>query len=278
MTGQYIQRVPNRRRRGCVFTGLVVVIIFAVLAVVLLPHLPEIALRLAGFRELGDSSLLVSDAGRLFGTPSTSLVTASIGPTGESPAPDASESPNIGSTGAEAAPSPEIAVVEAIDSSPQTLSVDIPNVGIIPLEGAQRMLVNGVESTVVTMGEVQLNALCRARVALCGDTPTPPVYGATVDLKTGGAMIYGIINFPQFGIYQSVGVAVRVDGAEADVLAIDYNGRLYAVPEGGIGDAIANIEQRAHDALTQVVGAIGDESVRFVGAFLTDDDVTLVFR
>lgn len=273
MTGQYIQRVPNRRR-GCVFTALIVVVVIAVLVVVLLPVLPGIALRIAGFRELGESAVLVSDAGSLFGTPSNSLVAAPMGSTPEDdPESTASDAPE-----ADPPPVEQVAALEVAAAPPQTLSVDIPNVGIIPLEGARQTLVYGIESTVVTLGEAQLNALCRARVALCGDTPTPPVYGATVDLKAGGAMIYGIINFPQFGIYQSVGVAVRIDGANADVLAIDYNGRLYAVPEGGIGDAIANIEQRARDALTQVVGAVGGESVRFVGATLTDDEVTLVFR
>lgn len=270
MTGQYIQRVPNRRRsRGCLFTALLTVVVFAVSAVVLLPYLPDIGLRLAGFRVLNEG-----DMNRLFAQPSTTLVPPAGGtPPQESPA-------DAGGGDTEIVPPAVEGSSSAAPPAPatQTLSVDIPSVGVIPLEGARQMPVNGVESTVVTLSEAQLNAVCRARVALCGDTPTPPVYGATVDLKSGGAMIYGIINFPQFGIYQPVGVAVRINGADATVLAIDYNGTLYAVPEGGVGDAIADIERRAHDALTQVVGTVGGQSVRFASAHVTEDEVVLVFR
>ena len=77
----------------------------------------------------------------------------------------------------------------------------------------------------VRVSETQLNVLCRTRTSICGGSPTPPVYDATFDLRTGGALIRGMVYVAPLGMYQQAGLVVKFSGTSVTIPASIWVGR-----------------------------------------------------
>lgn len=159
-----------------------------------------------------------------------------------------------------------------------TLSVNAGTLGTILLENAQSATVDGRAATVVRVSETQLNVLCRARTALCAGNPSPPLYDATLDLRTGGALIRGMVFVAPLGVYQQAGLAVRFSGSGVTISGIDVNGTLYSLPDSGLGASVIDLQRRAEEALRAITATDGTRVLQFSGAYADDSTLTLVFR
>lgn len=159
-----------------------------------------------------------------------------------------------------------------------SITLNTGPLGTIPLENAQTATVDGRAATVVRVTETQLNVLCRARTVLCGETPTPPLYGASIDLRPGGAIIRGMVYVAPLGLYQEAGLAVRFGGTSVTISGVDFNGTLYSLPESGLGASVSDMQRRAEDALRGITAASGTRTLTLNGIYADDSTLTLVFR
>lgn len=159
-----------------------------------------------------------------------------------------------------------------------TLNVNAGTLGTITLENAQTAVVDGRAATVVRISETQLNVLCRTRTTLCGESPTPPIYDATLDLRPGGALIRGMVYLAPLGVYQQAGLVVRFNGSTITLSGLDLNGTLYSLPDSGLGASALTLQRRAEEALRAVTAAGSSKDLALSGIYADDGNLTLIFR
>ena len=159
-----------------------------------------------------------------------------------------------------------------------TINVNAGTLGTVTLENAQSGTVDGRAATVVRISETQLNVLCRTRTAICGESPTPPVYDATLDLRSGGALIRGMVYVAPLGVYQQAGLVVKFSGTSVTVSGVDLGGTLYSLPDSGLGSSVIDLQRRAEETLRSITATDGADVLQLSGIYADDGNLTLVFR
>jgi hypothetical protein len=212
-------------------------------AVVLIvgPRLPGLALRAAGFTELGSADQVFANL----------PVQPDIVLNHTAAAPDASL--NLGSLG-----------VQPVSAVGANAVVGESSIG---------------RAAAVTLTEANLMDLCRQRSTVCAGG-NDQFRNARIDLRPGGAVVYGDVYIPDVGLWQSLGVVVQVDasGRQIQVMGVEVGGQLYGLPAG-------TISKRVNDLLTQVNATLTQASMDAAGGQyalfsiqVTDDALTVVLR
>jgi hypothetical protein len=160
--------------------------------------------------------------------------------------------------------------------------VSLPQVGTQPLPPNPSVyqietgMTNGVEAARVTVTESGLLDLCRQRSTFC-TTGNNQIRNLSLDLRPGGAIVYGDFFVPQVGIWQSGGLVLRLDPSrtQLEIAGVDIGGILYSVPTSPLGDQITQAAREANILLRQAVleAAGGTYSL----AEMRIDDTTLTF-
>lgn len=223
-----IQRVQRRSNTfgwcGCLAFVAAVALVVGVAAVFILgPQIPGLALRLAGFRELGNAANVMTNRPA---QPEITLTNPSV-------LPDSSL--YLGSLGEQMLS--EIGVSAAVGDS---------SIG---------------RAATVTLTEANLMDLCRRRSAICGGG-NDQYRNARIDLRLGGAVIYGDVYIPDVGLWQSLGVVVQVDssGRQVQVLGVEVGGTLYSLPAGTISQRVNEVTRQVNSALAQLsLGGAGGQ-------------------
>jgi hypothetical protein len=159
-----------------------------------------------------------------------------------------------------------------------TISVNAGALGTIPLENAQSATVDGRAATVVRVSETQLNVLCRTRTPICAASPAPPVYDATIDLRSGGALVRGMVYVGPLGIYQQAALALRFAGSSVTIAGVDIDGTLYSLPDSGLGTSVLDLQRRMDEVLRGITATDGSRVLALSGMYADDAMLTLVFR
>ncbi len=238
-----LNRPPYRRRPprwllptcGCL-TVLGVGLVSALLIVVfLLPLVPQLALQGAGFRPLGQTDALF----------------------GATPLP----APTLSSVQS----SPASIIVRAGEYGQQT--IDASQIDVQVGEAA------GIPTLQITFTEADMQALCQGYSTLC--TPSgSPLRNASFDFRPGGMVVNGEFFVEQVGLWQRVGIVLRVaDGTRLVFEGVDVSGQLFAVPPDELGGLVSEVEFTANDLLGQLSVQAGAASytlrdLRFADATL----------
>lgn len=237
---------PNRTPMivcGClaVMGGVGLVLVVAV--ILLLPLLPGLALQFSGYQPQGN----------------TQQVFANVPP----------EQPVV----VENAVSPTQAVINlgqyGSQELPQTLNYTL-SVG---------NSANGAPLATVAFTETSLMDQCYQRTDICSNT-NPQYRNARIDLRPGGGVIYAEIFIQQFGIWQPVGVVMRLDASQRqfEIAGVDVNGTLYALPPNGMADQITEIVTMGNQALQAASLEAGGGRYTLTQVQITDTTLTLVMR
>lgn len=135
---------------------------------------------------------------------------------------------------------------------------------------------NGTEAARVTLTESGLMDLCRQRSTFCS-TGNDQVRNLRLDLRPGGAIIYGDFFVPQVGIWQSGGLVLRLDSSrtQLEIVGVDIGGKLYSVPTSPLGEQITQAAREANILLRQAVLEAAGSSYGL--AEMRIDDTTLTF-
>lgn len=219
-----IQRVPRRRTNwpligcGCAVslagTGLVALVAL----LLLLPALPGLALQFSGFSSRGSTSTVFSNVP----PPVTVQVQNAVVP------PDASI--NLGALGVQAVPPGNSAYQVAVGTSN-----------------------TGAALATVAFTETGLMDLCFQRSEICA-SGNSQFHNARIDLRPGGGIIYADVYIAQFGLWQPVGVVLRLDGSrrQFELAGVDVNGVLFDLPPNELGQQVESIARAGNDLLNQI--------------------------
>jgi len=245
------QRLPNRRRRnGCVpiliIALLSLVIVAIVAAVIFVALLPQIGARIVGLEPAGQTERLFIE------------------------------------TRAPAAP-------QVADVLPQARSVANQaqvNFGVssftldtnaVPVQVG--MSAAGVDTAIVSLTEEELNTLCRQRTTLC-TTGDGQIRGASIDLRTGGAVVYAEFHIPQTGLWQRAGVVVTINEQRntLTVAGVDIDGTLYTIPEDGIATTLYSLMIEANRLIQETVVTVGGQNYRIREFYADASRLTVILR
>lgn len=234
-----------RRRRGCgcwLTVAALGSLIGGLGLVVVLLLLPRLLMGMAGFNAIGDTDAVFS-------------------------AP---------------APAPDVRF-EVAYSVPQ-VTVNAGALGTFTLDTAQVQaqtgnLTSGGQALVITLDEGDLLALCRQRGGLC-DGGNGQIRQVSFDLRDGGGVIYADVLIPQVGIWQRIGVVMRISGTPGrfTVAGVDVGGTLYSIPPDSLGQTIREIERAANDMVQSAVLQASGQSWRISALHASDDRLTIVLR
>lgn len=243
-----VQRYGYRRRGpgiigGCGCLGLLAACgLAAVVGVlVVVPLLPSIGLRLAGFSPKGDTRAVFADV-------------TSVPPVVPQPSPvvPTQVTINLGTQGEQTVPP---------NSEDYTITMG---------DGGQVMQ--------ATVTEAGLMDLCRQLSPICRNEN--PVYqNVRIDLRPGGAVVYGDVSLPELPVTQAVGLVLKLDSSSQQftVVGIDLNGQLFSVPPSF--SQIATDAQRVGNlALHQLVVEAEGGQYTVSEVYADDDKLTLILR
>lgn len=252
----YEQRMIPRRRRGpsilsclagCLLGAVVLVIIGVIAVVVLLPHIPSLAARVAGLNSRGQTAAIFTSA-----TPAPVIQL-------QDASKPAQITVNMGDYGGE-----------------QTLDTSNYNVEV----GADS---TGTQTAVATFSEADLLAICQQRSPLCNGSD-PRFKNPRIDLRPGGMVFYADATIPnQYNVTlsQTVGVVMKLDasGKQFEFAGIDLGGELFDNPPEQLADTVDKMQAGANALLTQVTVDAGSGQALTVSQINIDDNnLTLVLR
>ena len=245
-----IQRRAYRRRGpsptstcGCLLLVAGIITAFVVFGLLLLlPALPDIALRVAGFQPLGDT-------GAVFSTPAA-------------PPP---------ATGPDAYAPPQV-VVDAGSYGRQSFSGDtgVYSVTISTAGGSQQMTASFTEAGIMD--------ICRQYSPVCANG-NDQFRNVSIDLRPGGGVIYADVSVPGVGVSQRVGVVLHLNNQmRFDVIGVDLNGTLYAAPPGQLAGLVNDLENVINDVLDRLKIEAGGSTYSVSQIYIDDDTLTAVLR
>lgn len=231
---------------GCGCAGILIggTLVVVLALVVLLPALPGLAVRFAGFTPIG----------------STSGVFAA------------------------APPPPEMQVQNPV--APGDAVLNLGSYGTQPLSADARYYsvttgtsAAGAPVALVTFTENSLMELCHQRTDICSNTNSQ-YRNVRLDLRPGGAVVYADLRLPELGIWQAVGVALRLDasGRQFEVAGVDVGGTLYDLPPSGLGEQVAQIAAAGNDLLRQLELIAGGGRYTLSQVYIDDTTLTLLLR
>lgn len=242
-----IQRQTRRRSWplvGCALALGLCAVAAVVGLIFLLPNLPSITLQIAGFQPRGDTDVVFS-----------------------------------GVTSA-----PTIEIVDPISADDGIISLgsygtESLNSGRYPYSLVVGRSESGAPVAALSFTETSLMALCAQRTTVCGQSGDFYRNGR-VDLRPGGAVVYAEVFVAQPGVWQNLGVVLRLDSThrQLDVRGVDLNGTLYEAPPTALGATAADIEQSGNEILRQLVLETGGESFTLSEIRIDDSTLTLILR
>jgi hypothetical protein len=235
-----IERQSEKRRFtlpmvgcGCLALVLVGALSVAIMGVIFAPLVPNVALQLAGFEDVGTSDTLFADAPR---TPPTPL--------------------------ANPQPLSETLALAAAGYGQRTLDTRNPHYSV-SLSGRQMQ---------IRFTDTSLNALCRQQTDFCA-ADGQQLRNAVIDTRNGGALITGAVYVPQVGIYQQAGVALQTVGNRVAVIGVEVNGRVYAVPDNELGNTVLELERALNDLLQNATLTANGTAYRLLDIHSDDEQV-----
>ncbi len=241
-----VQRVQRQSTTfgwcGCLaFTAAAALVVGMAVVLIVVPRLPELALRAAGFTQMGSTSNVFTNRPVQPSVTLNNTVTV----------PDARL--NLGSLGEQS--------VSAVGAN---AVVGESSIG---------------RAAAVTLTEANLMDLCRQRSAICAGG-NGQYRNARIDLRPGGAVIYGDIYIPDIGLWQSLGVVAQVDasGRQIQVLGVEVGGQLYSLPAGTITKRVNDLVTQVNTALMQFSLDTGGGQYGLFTLEVTDDALTVVLH
>jgi hypothetical protein len=245
-------RIERQRRRsnlpligcGCATALAALLAIGAVVVILLVAFLPDITLRLNGFSPVGQTE-------RIF---------------------------------QEVEPAPTIVVNNPV--TPPDVVVDLGQYGSqeIPPATSDYTVVTGSTDTgasvaMVSFHEAALLNLCRERSEICRNE-NPQYQNVRIDLRPGGAVVYGDVTVPNLGIQQTAGVVLRLDGTgrQFEVAGVDIGGALYDTPPGDMSALADDLQRIGNDVLNQLSIQAGGSQYRLSQVQVDDTTLTLVLQ
>ncbi len=243
--------LPNRQRRnGCVpiliIALLSLVIVGVVAAVIFVALLPQIGARIVGLEPVGPTE-------RLFL---------------ETRAPAA---PPI----ADVLPQARTVANQAqVNAGVSSFTLDT---NALPVQVG--MSADGVDTAVVSLTEGELNTLCRQHTTLC-TTGDGQIRNASIDLRTGGAVIYAEFRIPQTGLWQRAGVVVTIAPQRnaLTVAGVDIDGTLYTIPEDGIATTLYSLTLEANRLIQDAIVTVGGQNYRIRELYADASRLTAILR
>lgn len=228
---------------GClaVMAGIGMVLVVAV--ILLLPVLPGLALQFSGFEPQGNTEQVFADV------PPVPPVEV------QNPVSPTQVVLNLGQFGQQ--------------ELPQTLDYTV----------AVGSSAAGGQLATVTFTEAALMDLCYQRSDICSNT-NPQYRNARLDLRPGGGVVYADVFIQQFGIWQPVGVVMRLDASKRQfaIAGVDVNGTLYTLPPNDMSVQIGDIVTSANQVLQQLSLEASGGRYALSEVQLTDTTATLVLR
>jgi hypothetical protein len=244
---QRIQRPSTRRNYlpfiacGCI--GIVggAMLVAGIVLLLLIPAMPGLALQFSGFQSKGSTNTVFQNV----------------------------------------PPAPTVAVQNA--AQPQQATINLGSYGSQPIaiepNQTQYQVVVGTGNTgaplaTVSFTESGLMDMCYQRADLCGNS-NAQYRNPRLDLRPGGAIIYADVYIPNFGIWQPIGVVLRLDNSQRQfqVAGVDVNGTLYDLPSSGLGDQVADVARVGNDMLNQL--SLEASGGRYALSQVIIDDTTL---
>ncbi|MCA9912584.1 MAG: hypothetical protein KC496_04530, partial [Anaerolineae bacterium] len=135
----------------------------------------------------------------------------------------------------------------------------------------------GVTTMQVAFSESDMRSICQQYSVIC--TPSgSPVRNATFNFRPGGMVVNGEFFVEQVGIWQAIGVVLRVSGNQLVFEGVDVNGQLFAVPPDELGSLVAEVENTANDLLRQLTVQASGETFTLRELYIDDVNLTLVLR
>ena len=241
-----IQRPPQRRSNLPLLTGGCFMLAFGCLACVtisillLLPALPDLGLRIAGFQPGGSTEQLFDK--------NPSAPPAPIQNPAPPPAQAILEFGAYGQTDLLPAPFDYDLAIDSVSSEAQL---------IIP--------------------EASLNQLCHTQTQLCS-TSNNQLRNATIDLKPGAAIINADFLVPQLSIWQALGIVVQPQNLQLHVVGVDIDGVLYQSYNDNIASLVNTVESQADQLLNQLVLNTGNSRYNLTGIYIDENALTLILR
>ncbi len=251
MSAWQTQRLPNRRRRsGCgpimIIALLSLVIVAIVAAVIFVAMLPQIGARIVGLQPSGQTE-------RVFI---------------ETRAPAVPDIANV------LPQARSIANQVQVNAGASSFTLDT---SAVPVQTG--LSASGVESAVVSLTEAEVNTLCRQRTTLC-TTGDGQIRNASIDLRTGGAVVYAEFRIPETGLWQRVGVVVKINDQRngLTVAGVDIDGTLYTIPNDGIATALYTLTGETNRLIQESVIAIGGQNYSIRELFADASRLTAILR
>lgn len=218
------------------------VLLGAVALALILPQIPGIPLRLAGFQAAGDTDDLFTAA-----TPA--------------PAIDLMPQDN-----------PPRVLVTAGDLGQRNWNTQGPGYSINT--GMQ----DGLSVLQAQFDEDGLLEICRQYSEFC-ETDGYPLKNARFDLRSGGVIVSGEVYIEPSGTWQRVNIVITLtQNQRVAISGVDVNGTLYTVPPAGMGDIITQAESMLNDTLQQLTVQSGSTRYRLSDLYISDDTLTLIMR
>ncbi len=245
-------QVQRARRRssprwsgcGCLVAVIGFVLVISIAAVLLLlPVLPGLALRLAGFAPQGSTSQALQNA------------PASLPPVPVSnPTRPTTVTLNLGPLG-----------TQTIANDPATTLIEIGG--------------DGSPVAVVNVSEAGALDLCRERSTICS-SGNNQLRNASIDFRPGAAVIYGELFIREVGFWQPVGLALRLSADQRQMMlaGVDIAGTLYSLPTGALGDQLNEVVNQANRLLREMSLDASSRRYTLDEIRLDETSLTLILR
>lgn len=209
----------------------------------LLPALQGLALRLAGFVPQGNTSQALQN------TPS-SLPPVVI----SNPARPVTATISLGTLGK-----------QTFSNDPATTLIEI-----------------GIDSAPVALVKVSETGaldLCRERSTICS-SGNSQLRNASIDFRPGAALIYAELFLREVGLWQPVGLAIRLSADRRQVIlaGVDIAGTLYSLPSGALGDQLNEVVNQANRLLREMSLDASNRRYTLDEIRLDETSLTLILR
>jgi hypothetical protein len=140
----------------------------------------------------------------------------------------------------------------------------------------------GAGTAVITFTEAGLNEACRQQVQMCAGAD-PNIRNVRIDLRPGGAVIYGDVSIPTpygFTLDDTVGVVLQTAASRRNfqVVGMDWRGTLYDRPPQEFEGTIRELERTANDLVDQLTLDAGAGAMTLSEIVVDDTTLTLVMR
>jgi hypothetical protein len=231
---------------GCLGLLVGMMLVAGIVVLLLIPALPGIALQFSGFTSKGSTETVFQNVP--LSNP-VSVQNAVIPP---------AVTVNLGQYGSQ-----EIPV--AADQTQYQVAVGTSNTGA-PL-------------AVVSFSETGLMDICYQRADLCSSASSQ-YRNARIDLRPGGGIIYADVYIPEFGLWQPIGVVLRLDAnrRQFEVAGVDVNGVLYDLPPNELGDRVNEVSRVGNDILNQLTLDASGGRYALSEVQIDDNTLTLVMQ